>query len=354
MKKLKFIALLMITAGLTFLLIGCGSVVESLLNERNAQPSESSPAPTAAATSAHVHEAQPVPPAEQAEPDHRVPEEYIGHWAGRVNDISLSFNVESDGTGVYTFEQSGYTESYEFTLEVGTETFFVQIPEVNTLDIVSIEGTYVYLNEMLILEVSTSFVGGRVFEYTVPCQKVARSSEDGASPDSGGGALQPGVSLSASQLRLVGSWSISAGAFSYEDTGIGGFEGSFTVSAEGLLVSSNMFLFDSSGAFYSEYNLVDPNVMAGESLNMTRYERWSVIEDSVPANGSVLSGKLEFVPPADDGFGYELFLSPDDVLTLVITELYYVQSTTTAQGLVTMGGDVPMTYTLTLVPTPGG
>jgi hypothetical protein len=101
-----------------------------------------------------------------------IPEEYIGQWEGSVEDINLSFNVEPDGTGLYTFEQSGYSESHDFTLEAGTETFSVTIPAKNILGIVNIEGTYEYSDGMLILNVQTTFFNGNVFEYTVPCKRV--------------------------------------------------------------------------------------------------------------------------------------------------------------------------------------
>lgn len=104
-------------------------------------------------------------------PADNIYDEYAGQWAGSVDDIFLSFNVESDGTGIYSFEQSGYYESYEFSLEAGTETFSVKIPANNTLGISKIEGTYSYLNGILTLNVQTSFFDGRVFDYTVPCQR---------------------------------------------------------------------------------------------------------------------------------------------------------------------------------------
>jgi len=100
------------------------------------------------------------------------PIEYIGSWEGSVNDINISLTVEPDGTGTYTFEHSGYTESYDFSLEVDTETFTAQIPENNTLGIAKIEGTYEHSDRLLILDVRTTFSSGGVFTYTVPCRKV--------------------------------------------------------------------------------------------------------------------------------------------------------------------------------------
>ena len=101
-----------------------------------------------------------------------MPEEYVGKWAGSVNDINLSFDVGADGTGDYTFEQSGYHESYAFTLAVDSETFSVQIPKNNKLGIATIEGTYTYSAGTLTLKVKTTFANGREFSYTVPCERV--------------------------------------------------------------------------------------------------------------------------------------------------------------------------------------
>lgn len=126
----------------------------------------STPSPSVAEATA-----TPAPATATPESSDSIPNEYIGYWEGSVDDIALSFDIGSDGTGTYTFEQSGYSESYDFTLEAGTETFSVKIPKDNTLGIAKIEGTYVYSDGILTLDVRTTFVNGRVFEYTVPCQK---------------------------------------------------------------------------------------------------------------------------------------------------------------------------------------
>ncbi|MCL2146418.1 MAG: hypothetical protein FWH52_01300 [Synergistaceae bacterium] len=107
-----------------------------------------------------------------------IPSEYVGEWAGSVGDINLSFSVNEDGTGTYTFEQSGYLEKYDFFLKVESETFSVQIPEGNKLGIATCGGTYTYADGVLTLGVQTIFANGRVFEYTVPCQRVLPTAED--------------------------------------------------------------------------------------------------------------------------------------------------------------------------------
>ena len=102
-----------------------------------------------------------------------MPEEYVGDWQGTAGNISLSFTVNPDGTGNYAFEQNGYSESYDFTMEAGADTFSVTIPEDNQLGIVSCEGTYQYADGVLTLDIRTTFRNGREFSYTVPCSRVA-------------------------------------------------------------------------------------------------------------------------------------------------------------------------------------
>lgn len=70
-----------------------------------------------------------------------IPEELVGVWSGTGTPlgggsvISLDISVNEDGTGEYTFEQTGYMESYPFTLESDRERFTVNIPTDNQLGI---------------------------------------------------------------------------------------------------------------------------------------------------------------------------------------------------------------------------
>ncbi len=103
-----------------------------------------------------------------------MPDEYVGDWQGASGNINLAFTVNPDGTGSYAFEQSGYSESYDFTMKAGADTFSVTIPEDNQLGIVSCEGTYQYADGVLTLDIRTTFRNGREFSYTVPCTRVAK------------------------------------------------------------------------------------------------------------------------------------------------------------------------------------
>lgn len=109
--------------------------------------------------------------------DSSFPQEFIGDWEGNVNDIDLTFTVNLDGTGRYTFEQSGYRESYDFAMEASSSTFSLKIPEGNKLQIVSCEGTYQYTNDVLKLDVCTTFANGRQYAYSVPCQRTTQNDE---------------------------------------------------------------------------------------------------------------------------------------------------------------------------------
>lgn len=100
-----------------------------------------------------------------------VPAEYVGSWAGTVDNIRLHFTVEADGSGQYTFEQGGYQEQYPFALAVGGDTFSVDIPEDNQLGISACEGTYAFAQDILTLDVVTTFGDGTTYAYTIPCRR---------------------------------------------------------------------------------------------------------------------------------------------------------------------------------------
>ena len=125
-------------------------------------------------------------PAED-EPDHPFAE-FAGTWQGNVPEmkIDLVFTINEDGTGSYRFTQNDYTESYDVTLEAGDQTFRVELPEKNALNIVSCDGTYEYDGEFLTLHVVTKFATGRKFSYSIDCERVETSeaSEPDAEPKS--------------------------------------------------------------------------------------------------------------------------------------------------------------------------
>lgn len=117
---------------------------------------------------------------------------FAGDWAGQADrGISLSFHIEADGTGSYTFQQAGYKESYSLRLDVYDQRFAVEIPRDNQLSITSIEGDWVFFQGVLTLDVVTSFANGQQFTYSIPCKRAnLQKSADGL------------------DLQLLGSWRV--------------------------------------------------------------------------------------------------------------------------------------------------
>lgn len=98
--------------------------------------------------------------------------DFAGTWEGQSGNIHLTFTVQEDGKGSYAFEQAGYKESYEVALSADDKTFVVDIPADNALGITSCEGSWAFEDEVLTLDVVTTFRNGRQFTYSIPCKKV--------------------------------------------------------------------------------------------------------------------------------------------------------------------------------------
>ena len=108
-----------------------------------------------------------------------VPSDLVGAWCGTARDgIELRFTVNSDGTGRYSFTQSGYQESYDFTMEGSASTFTVAVPANNQLGISTCGGTYAFQDGTLTLNITTSFATGRQFQYTATCTKEELKEEE--------------------------------------------------------------------------------------------------------------------------------------------------------------------------------
>lgn len=108
--------------------------------------------------------------------------DFAGDWVGKSGNISLTFTVEADGSGVYAFEQSGYRESYPVQLTVADNTFAVEIPADNALSIADCRGTWQYADGVLTLDVVTAFQNGRKFTYTIPCSRAGNAGNASAAP----------------------------------------------------------------------------------------------------------------------------------------------------------------------------
>lgn len=59
-----------------------------------------------------------------------VPEEYVGDWAGRVEElaIDLSFTIRADGSGTFAFEQRGYKDARDFIFRIDDGTHVLLKP----------------------------------------------------------------------------------------------------------------------------------------------------------------------------------------------------------------------------------
>jgi len=147
---------------------------------------------------------------------------------------------------------------------------------------------------------------------------------------------------------IAGSWSITHVDFLGESEA-GSVDAGFSIDEEGWRKSSNVLVFDRSGSFHSEVKYVNEQVFAGQSLDLTQYTGWSFVADNKEANQ--INGKIIFTPPVED-YNYSLSLSQDNVMTLTISELYMVESEVADGGYITKGGEIPMTYTITLCKTP--
>lgn len=109
-------------------------------------------------------------------PANNILKDFAGEWEGQSGDIHLTFTVNEDGNGQYTFEQSGYRESYPVRLSADDNTFTVDIPANNALSITSCKGTWKYQDEELTLDVVTTFKNGRQFKYSILCQRVKKKA----------------------------------------------------------------------------------------------------------------------------------------------------------------------------------
>ncbi len=117
--------------------------------------------------------------AETGEESASIPEELVGTWKGSGepesggSSIALDIVINADATGIYTFEQAGYVESYSFTLANDDDSFSVSIPADNQLGISACGGTYSYSDGTLTLNITTEFSSGRQYRYVAKCTKAA-------------------------------------------------------------------------------------------------------------------------------------------------------------------------------------
>ncbi|MGI6237196.1 MAG: hypothetical protein ACOYI7_06580 [Candidatus Excrementavichristensenella sp.] len=107
-----------------------------------------------------------------------IPPEIVGEWHGTGTpknggpSIDLTITIGADGSGEYTFHQSGYYESNPFMLSRDGNRF-----SVNTDDsqLGSCEGTWALEGGILTLDIVTTFPNGGSYAYTAECVQAAKT-----------------------------------------------------------------------------------------------------------------------------------------------------------------------------------
>ena len=228
-----------------------------------------------------------VPDVNPEEPS-SIPEEYVGQWIGYAAGSYIEFDLQKDGSGVYTMTQGAYTENYSFTLELGTETFAVQIPSNNTSGIAAINGTYEYWEGMLILNISTTLNNGSVLpRSTVPCVKV--------SDNVGGDVVEQDIEIRTALYNMVviyvGQWNggapNGAGVAIVMEKIPGRFEPGDTLAGmwvDGLLEGPGVYT-----AYDGRYSLRGTFINGLKEGTVQQYQDGVYIRDMEFVNGSPIN-----------------------------------------------------------------
>ena len=147
--------------------------------------------------------------------------------------------------------------------------------------------------------------------------------------------------------KIWGSWSLNSIKF-FGSSDVASVDVGFSVDNKAQRDSKNIMFFDKSGNFHSGINHSNARIYAGESLNLTAYNRWKFTKEN--ENSASINGRMEF-SPVTGKFSYTLSISEDNVMTITIKESYNKKSESVG-GYMTKSGVIPMTFTLTLVRTP--
>lgn len=112
---------------------------------------------------------------EQAPAGSGIPAGIAGKWSGIGKpknggpSIKLTAVIREDGSGEYTFEQNGYTESNPITLSAKDNTFEVQLSDHSALG--KAEGTWALEDGVLKLDITSTLPSGRTYSYTAECTR---------------------------------------------------------------------------------------------------------------------------------------------------------------------------------------
>lgn len=106
-----------------------------------------------------------------------IPDELVGAWKGEGKPIGggsaieLTFTINADGTGSYTFEQAGYVESQQITVNPGDGSFAVETLQDSQIGLTACEGTFIHEDGTLTLSITSTLSSGREFRYEAVCRK---------------------------------------------------------------------------------------------------------------------------------------------------------------------------------------
>ena len=95
----------------------------------------------------------------------------VGTPANGGTPIDLSVTIREDGNGEYLFKQGTYSESFPFSVSWTDNTFTVDIPA--TAGLGTVAGTYALNDDVLTLDITTTFPNGRQYKYTADCRKTS-------------------------------------------------------------------------------------------------------------------------------------------------------------------------------------
>ena len=263
---------------------------------------------------------------ENSEEEPSIPDELVGQWRGTGaptgggSAIDLTATINADGNGEYTFEQSGYRESYPFTISNDDSAFSVDIPANNTLGISVCGGSWALEGGVLKLDITTTFASGRRFSYTAECE---RTDAAGADPDWAGREWQLDTihfkTLSAdSPYSIDGGLSLNGGADYGNRLRLDGGAVDTDIDLNGLIEAVPQLPF------------------SVPELDLTAYD------------GYALDGDTLRLAPGDVqmGVGYE-----SDALSLTYNTHVEIHSQTTGNGLTTQAGETDLEVILGFIPT---
>ena len=262
---------------------------------------------------------------ENSEEEPAIPDELVGQWQGTGMPknggpaIDLTATINADGTGEYTFDQSGYHESYPFTISSDDSAFSVDIPADNTLGISACGGTWVLEDGVLKLDITTTFANGGSYSYTAECE---RADTAAAVPDWAGREWQLDT-IHFKTLSEDSPYSIDGGL----SLNGGSTYGNRLVLADGAVDTD----IDLNGLIEAVPQLP----FSVPELELTGYDSYTLEGDTL----RLAPGDIEMT------VGQE-----DDALSLTYVTHVDIQSQSMGDGLTTQAGETDLEVIMGFVP----